>query len=65
MKKPTSAPKPLTGPSNSCSVWIAKRTGYGLGSSISKRIVEAHGTIAVENSRQRGASFVGTLPKAG
>jgi signal transduction histidine kinase len=33
--------------------------------SIAKRIVEAHGgTIAVENSVTRGASFVVTLPKA-
>jgi signal transduction histidine kinase len=43
-----------------------KTGGYGLGLSISKRIVEAHGgTIAVENNLKRGASFVLTLPKAG
>ncbi len=43
----------------------SKRTGgYGLGLSISKRIVEAHGgTIAVETYAKRGASFVVTLPK--
>jgi signal transduction histidine kinase len=41
-----------------------KTGGYGLGLSISKRIVEAHGgTIAVENNANRGASFVVTLPK--
>jgi signal transduction histidine kinase len=41
-----------------------KTGGYGLGLSISKRIVEAHGgTIAVENNATRGASFVVTLPK--
>jgi signal transduction histidine kinase len=41
-----------------------KSGGYGLGLSISKRIVEAHGgTIAVENNAGRGASFVLTLPK--
>jgi signal transduction histidine kinase len=41
-----------------------KTGGYGLGLSISKRIVEAHhGTIAVENTKGRGASFVVTLPK--
>lgn len=43
-----------------------KTGGYGLGLSISKRIVEAHGgTIAVENNPKRGASFVVTLRKAG
>ncbi len=43
-----------------------KTGGYGLGLSISKRIVEAHGgTIAVANNDRRGASFVVTLPKAG
>jgi signal transduction histidine kinase len=43
-----------------------KTGGYGLGLSISKRIVEAHGgTLAVENNSTRGASFVVTLPKAG
>jgi signal transduction histidine kinase len=40
-----------------------KTGGYGLGLSISKRIVEAHGgTIGVENRAPRGASFVVTLP---
>ncbi|MEW5983971.1 MAG: HAMP domain-containing sensor histidine kinase [Acidobacteriota bacterium] len=40
-----------------------KTGGYGLGLSISKRIVEAHGgTIALENNPSRGASFVVTLP---
>jgi len=43
-----------------------KTGGYGLGLSISKRIVEAHGgTIAVENNVPRGTSFVVTLPKPG
>lgn len=42
-----------------------KTGGYGLGLSISKRIVEAHGgTLAVENNLTRGASFVVTLPTA-
>jgi two-component system sensor histidine kinase BaeS len=41
-----------------------KTGGYGLGLSISKRILEAHaGTIAVEKNSTRGASFVVTLPK--
>jgi signal transduction histidine kinase len=41
-----------------------KTGGYGLGLSISKRIVEAHGgTIAADNNAKRGASFVVTLPK--
>jgi signal transduction histidine kinase len=41
-----------------------KTGGYGLGLSISKRIVEAHGgTIVAENNASRGASFVVTLPK--
>jgi signal transduction histidine kinase len=41
-----------------------KTGGYGLGLSISKRIVEAHGgTIAVENNVKRGASFIVTLPQ--
>jgi signal transduction histidine kinase len=43
-----------------------KTGGYGLGLSISKRIVEAHGgTLSVQNNPTRGASFVVTLPKAG
>jgi signal transduction histidine kinase len=38
--------------------------GYGLGLSISKRIVEAHrGTIAVENTPGAGATFTLTLPR--
>jgi signal transduction histidine kinase len=42
-----------------------KTGGYGLGLSIAKRIVEAHGgTIAAENTGTRGASFVVTLPKS-
>jgi signal transduction histidine kinase len=41
-----------------------KTGGYGLGLSIARRIVEAHGgTIAAENNVRRGASFVVTLPK--
>jgi signal transduction histidine kinase len=41
-----------------------KTGGYGLGLSISKRIVEAHGgTLAAENNATRGASFVVTLPR--
>jgi signal transduction histidine kinase len=41
-----------------------KTGGYGLGLSIAKRIVEAHGgTIAVANNPGRGASFVITLRK--
>jgi signal transduction histidine kinase len=45
----------------------SKRTGgFGLGLSISKRIVEAHGgTIAAENNATRGASFTVRLPKSG
>jgi two-component system sensor histidine kinase CiaH len=39
-----------------------KTGGYGLGLSISQRIVEAH-AIAAENNATRGASFVVTLPK--
>jgi two-component system sensor histidine kinase CiaH len=43
-----------------------KTGGYGLGLSLSKRIVEAHGgTIAAENNPTRGASFVVTLPMGG
>jgi signal transduction histidine kinase len=43
----------------------SKQTGgYGLGLSIARRIVEAHGgTITVQNNPKRGASFVVTLPK--
>jgi signal transduction histidine kinase len=42
-----------------------KTGGYGLGLSIARRIVEAHGgTIAVENNAVRGALFIVTLPKA-
>src|SRR5262245_36276503 len=42
-----------------------KTAGYGLGLSIAKRIVEAHGgTIAVENNATRGALFIVTLPNA-
>jgi len=42
-----------------------KTGGYGLGLSIAKRIVEAHGgTIRVANNTPRGASFVVTIPKA-
>src|SRR5262249_52364579 len=41
-----------------------KTGGYGLGLSISKRIVEAHGgSIVAENVANRGASFILTLPK--
>ena len=41
-----------------------KTGGYGLGLSISKRIVEAHGgTIAVEKNAKSGTSFVVRLPK--
>jgi signal transduction histidine kinase len=40
-----------------------KTGGYGLGLSIARRIVEAHGgLIAVENHPQRGVSFIVTLP---
>src|SRR5262249_56904741 len=44
----------------------SKRTGgYGLGLSIAKRIVEAHGgTIAVENNGTRCALVIVTLPTA-
>jgi signal transduction histidine kinase len=42
-----------------------KTGGYGLGLSICKRIVEAHGgTIVVENNPTRGASFIVTLRKS-
>jgi signal transduction histidine kinase len=40
-----------------------KTGGYGLGLSICKRIVEAHGgAIHVENNSGRGASFILTIP---
>jgi signal transduction histidine kinase len=43
-----------------------KTGGYGLGLSISKRIIEAHGgTIAAENNAGRGASFIISLPMPG
>jgi signal transduction histidine kinase len=42
-----------------------KTGGYGLGLSICKRIMEAHGgSIAVTNNPGRGASFVLSFPKA-
>ena len=43
----------------------AKKTGgYGLGLSICKRIMQAHGgDIVLDRSRERGASFVITFPK--
>jgi signal transduction histidine kinase len=41
-----------------------KTGGYGLGLSICKRIVDAHGgSIAVENNPGRGAAFIVSLPK--
>jgi signal transduction histidine kinase len=41
-----------------------KTGGYGLGLSIAKRIVEAHGgTITVDDTRNRGACFVVALPQ--
>ncbi len=43
-----------------------KSGGYGLGLSICKRIMEAHGgNIRAENNAGRGASFTLTLPKPG
>lgn len=42
-----------------------KTGGYGLGLSICKRIMEAHGgSIVVQNNVRRGASFILTLPTA-
>jgi signal transduction histidine kinase len=42
-----------------------KTGGYGLGLSICKRIMEAHGgNIVVQNNDGRGASFILTLPTA-
>ena len=42
-----------------------KTGGYGLGLSICKRIMEAHGgSIAVSNNAGRGASFILTFPNA-
>jgi signal transduction histidine kinase len=41
-----------------------KTGGYGLGLSICKRIIEAHGgTITAENNPVRGASFIVSLPR--
>lgn len=41
-----------------------KTGGYGLGLSICKRVVGAHGgTITVENNATRGATFIVTLPR--
>lgn len=43
-----------------------KTGGYGLGLSLCKRIMEAHGgSIAVENRPSRGAAFVLTFPRPG
>ena len=40
-----------------------KTGGYGLGLSMCKRIVEAHGgTLQIENNRGRGVSFILTIP---
>ena len=42
-----------------------KTGGYGLGLSISKRIMEAHGgAISFENNPGRGASFILTFPRS-
>ncbi len=42
-----------------------KTGGYGLGLSICKRIMEAHGgSIAVTNNAERGTTFVLTFPTA-
>jgi signal transduction histidine kinase len=42
-----------------------KTGGYGLGLSIAKRIVEAHGgTLIAETNPTRGATFIISLPKA-
>ena len=41
-----------------------KTGGYGLGLSLCKRVMEAHGgRIAVENNPGRGASFLLTFPR--
>jgi signal transduction histidine kinase len=41
-----------------------KTGGYGLGLSITKRVMDAHGgSVAVENRSPRGARFTLTLPK--
>lgn len=43
-----------------------KRTGFGLGMSITKKIIEDHaGTIAVESQVGRGTSFLVSIPVAG
>lgn len=43
-----------------------KTGGYGLGLSICKRVVDAHGgTITVQNNAPRGATFTVTLPRTG
>ena len=43
-----------------------KTGGYGLGLSICKRVMEAHGgRIVVRNNAVRGASFILTLPTSG
>lgn len=43
-----------------------KTGGYGLGLSICKRIIEAHGgAIHIENNPGRGASFILTIPEVG
>ncbi len=43
-----------------------KRTGFGLGMSITKKIIDDHsGTIAVESQVGRGTSFLVSIPLAG